>query len=49
MMQGEDARTRRVLKHMRYFKDSGHFLATEKKKQNRVTVGYQVPRERVSA
>ena len=48
MMQGEDARghafnrTRRVLKHMRYDKDSGHFVATEKRKQNRVTVGYQV-------
>ena len=36
MMQGEDARghafnrTRKVLKHLRYDKDSGHFVATEK-------------------
>ena len=27
---------------MRYDNDSGHFVATEKKKQNCMTVGYQV-------
>ena len=27
--------------HMRYYKDSGQFVPTEKMKQNRVTVGYQ--------
>ena len=40
MMQEEAARghasqrSRRVLKHMRYDKDSGHFVPTEKRKQN---------------
>ena len=48
MMQVEDARRHAfkrssgVLKHMRYDKDSGHFVPTEKKKQNPVTGGYQV-------
>jgi hypothetical protein len=48
MMQGEDARghtfkrTRRDLMHMRYDKESRHFVATEKRKQNLLTVGYQV-------
>ena len=48
MMQVEDPRghafkkTRRFRKHMQYDKDIGHFVATDKRKQNRVTVGYLV-------
>ena len=43
MVQGEAASgTRRVLKHMRYNRDSGHFVPTEKTKQNPVVVGYKV-------
>ena len=48
IMQGEAARGTakqehsRVLKHMRFDKDSGHFVPTEKRKLNRVVVGYEV-------
>ena len=48
IVQGEAARgaanqrSRRVLKHMRYDKNSGHFVPTEKRKLNRMVVGYQV-------
>jgi hypothetical protein len=48
LVQGEavrghtNLRSRRVLMHMRYNKDSGHFMPTEKRKQNRVVVGYHV-------
>jgi hypothetical protein len=51
LVQGEAARGaanqkhRRVLKHMRYDKDSGHFVPTEKKKLNRV-VGYEVDHDK---
>ena len=51
MMQGEAARgqsnqsSRMVLKHMRYDRESGHFVPTEKRKQNRVEVGYTVDRD----
>ena len=48
MLQGEIARghtnhsSRRVLNFMRFDRDSGHFVPTEKRKQNHVTVGYKV-------